>query len=480
MTAYYNEIDPYAAQWLRNLIAAGHIAAGEVDERSIVDVGHDDLRGFKQCHFFAGIGGWSLALRLAGWTDDRPVWTGSCPCQPFSVAGAQRGSDDERHLWPAFFRLISQCRPSVVLGEQVAGSAGLAWLDHVCADLEGAGYAAAAANLCAAGAGAPHIRQRLYWVADRSGEGSLSGAFAQVHSGEESAGSRHGESERHGTASTVADALKYRLGSGSGDERGQEGAGGEHRHDAERCGGLGDAERARFQGGIFEDVSRARGEAVRGQPQQSGGGAGAWDDVEWIACRDGKNRPTQPGIFPLLDGISGTLASVFSIPERSWMEVVEYGARSQTNPDEILRMVRARVLAAQSGQGSATGMRVEFPSPALLLTFLQCVDAARHGTAVERGSAKARSEIIERAVRSVRDDGGSVHSPCRWEPEEQFAGQPATTVQQLSFLLACRAASFGAAAVAAHAQAIRVGALRAAGNAIVPQVAAQFVRAVME
>ncbi len=73
--AYYNEIDPFAAQWLRNLIAAGHIAPGEVDERSIEDVTPDDLRGFTQCHFFSGIGVWSHSLRLAGWPDDRPVWT---------------------------------------------------------------------------------------------------------------------------------------------------------------------------------------------------------------------------------------------------------------------------------------------------------------------------------------------------------------------------------------------------------------------
>jgi len=171
MAAYYNEIEGYAAQWLRNLIGAGHIAPGDVDIRSILEVAPDDIRGYEQCHFFAGIGGWSLALRLAGWPDDRPVWTGSCPCQPFSVSGARSGSGDERHLWPALFDLISECRPGSVFGEQVAGADGLAWLDHVCADLEGAGYAAAAANLCAAGVGAPHVRQRLYWVAHAGGQG---------------------------------------------------------------------------------------------------------------------------------------------------------------------------------------------------------------------------------------------------------------------------------------------------------------------
>ncbi len=91
MTAYYNEIDPHAAAWLRELIKAGHITDGEVDERSIEDVTPEDLLGFTQCHFFAGIGGWSYALRLAGWPDDRPVWTGSCPCQPFSAASATGG-----------------------------------------------------------------------------------------------------------------------------------------------------------------------------------------------------------------------------------------------------------------------------------------------------------------------------------------------------------------------------------------------------
>lgn len=163
--AYYNEIDPFCAQWLRNLIAAGHIADGDVDERSIEDVRPDDVRGYTQCHYFAGIGVWSYALRLAGWPDDRPVWTGSCPCQPFSSAGARNGFADERHLWPAWFHLIRQCRPRIVFGEQVASLDGLGWLDLVQADLEGSKYTSAAIDLCAAGVGAPHIRQRIWFVA---------------------------------------------------------------------------------------------------------------------------------------------------------------------------------------------------------------------------------------------------------------------------------------------------------------------------
>ncbi len=167
--AYYNEFDPKAAAWIRELIVAGLIAPGDVDTRSIVDVRPSDLAGYTQCHFFAGIGVWSYALRKAGWSDDRPIWTGSCPCQPFSAAGKRGGVDDERHLWPHFHWLIDQCRPDEAFGEQVASKDGLAWFDLVHSDLEGTGYTSGAVDFCAASVGAPHIRQRLYWFAQKKG-----------------------------------------------------------------------------------------------------------------------------------------------------------------------------------------------------------------------------------------------------------------------------------------------------------------------
>lgn len=165
MSAYYNEVEPYAAAWLRNLIATGLIASGYVDERDIRDVRAADLAGYRQCHFFAGIGGWSYALRLAGWPDDRPVWTGSCPCQPFSVAGRQNGFADERHLWPDWHRLIRECRPATIFGEQVANAT--AWLALVRGDLETLAYAVGCLPIEAASAGADHLRDRYWFVADR-------------------------------------------------------------------------------------------------------------------------------------------------------------------------------------------------------------------------------------------------------------------------------------------------------------------------
>lgn len=171
MSHYYNEIDPYCAAWLHNLMDAGQIPHGVIDTRSIEDVRPDELAGFVQCHFFAGIAGWPLALALAGWPSSRPVWTGSCPCQPFSAAGKGAGFADQRHLWPAWFHLISQCRPAVVFGEQVASKDADAWIDLVHADLEGLGYAFGCEPFPSAGVGAPHIRDRNYWVADALGGG---------------------------------------------------------------------------------------------------------------------------------------------------------------------------------------------------------------------------------------------------------------------------------------------------------------------
>jgi DNA (cytosine-5)-methyltransferase 1 len=263
VTAYYNEIDPYAAQWLRNLISAGHIAPGDVDERSITEVHPDDVRGYTQCHFFAGIGGWSLALRLAGWPDDRPAWTGSCPCQPFSTAGKRKGTADERHLWPAWFHLIEQCRPTVIFGEQTASPDGYAWLDIVWSDMEAAGYAFAPVVLPAAGFGAPHGRHRIYFVADANGA-RLEG--------------RGGVRERADQCAVGA----RRLDGGLADAAVSAGVGGKPR-------------------GIIRELPQVIG-AMQAGCQSTGPVNGFWRDADWLLCRDGKWRPVEPGSFPLVDG----------------------------------------------------------------------------------------------------------------------------------------------------------------------------------
>lgn len=162
MSAYYNENNAHAAAWLRELIAKRLIADGEVDERSIADVYPDDVRGFAQCHFFAGIGGWSYALRLAEWPDSRPVWTFSTPCQ--FKSSASRGRAVAADMWPEQRRLVFANRPVTFFGEQVAAAND--WFDGLCADVESVGYEVGAAVLPALSVGADHARPRIYFAGD--------------------------------------------------------------------------------------------------------------------------------------------------------------------------------------------------------------------------------------------------------------------------------------------------------------------------
>lgn len=343
-SAYYNEIDPFAAQWLRNLIAAGHIAPGEVDERSIEDVTPDDLRGFTQCHFFAGIGVWSHSLRLAGWPDDRQVWTGSCPCQPFSAAGKGDGFADERHLWPHFFHLISERRPQHVFGEQVASGNANTWFDLVQADLEGMGYAFGLVPFTSAGIGAPHIRERAYWVAntysvisDRRGNVRAPGRDEHSNGCDDDrlADSNHDRQQPGQGAGCRCQFAEQGIDIGRGCEN----------------GGLGNANVARLEGlsgndcaagregttgptaapGVHDGLTNATGQlhhqcndganecGRQGDTEQNRMGGeplrplevnGFWRDADWLFCRDGKWRPVEPGTFPLVDGAAARLGRV--------------------------------------------------------------------------------------------------------------------------------------------------------------------------
>ncbi len=368
--ALYNEIDDYAADWLENLIEAGLIAPGVVDRRSIEDLRGDDLRGFRQVHLFAGIGVWSYALRRAGVPDDFPLWTGSCPCQPFSAAGKGGGVDDERHLWPAMLHLARECRPPVMLGEQVASKDGLGWLDLVQTDMEAAGYAFGALDTCSAGSGAPHIRQRLRfgaydtrlatdwmehlsrlrreqwrpvpsWGSAASGCGvdgvgdtkrCVPGWRSGEASGSESEGGRlenPGHYRSVNAGQSVSGRLDDLLGAGlEGHRSGHSPSPGQREGTLRSAAATGelvglaydddgrqsDLQRdrhLRVVGGADGEWSRAGLEPVRAddRPDPTNG---FWRDADWLFCRDGKWRPVESGSFPLAHGLArgmGTLGS---------------------------------------------------------------------------------------------------------------------------------------------------------------------------
>ena len=300
---YYNEIEPYAAQWMRNLIAARLIPNGVVDERSIEDVTPGDLAGFTQVHFFAGIAGWSLALRLAGIPDNFPIWTGSCPCQPFSTAGEGAGFADERHLWPAMHWLIRQCNPELVVGEQVASKDADPWIDLVQADMEALGFAFGAVAFPSASIGAPHIRDRTYWMADRN-DARLEGRRQSE---------RQRVAQRLAGPSGVVGGLANFYGDGRIKIALPELR--DFEHHVESCRptvGLEHAGSDRPKVAILIPsagiapvaVGQADGPGSCGTLDGPGPANGVWRNADWIGCRDGKWRPVESGTFPLAHGVS--------------------------------------------------------------------------------------------------------------------------------------------------------------------------------
>ena len=714
VAAYYNEHNSYAAQWLRNLISAGHIAPGEVDDRSIVDVQPADLVGFSQCHFFAGIGGWSLGLHIAGWPDDRPVWTGSCPCQPFSAAGKRGGFDDARHLWPEFFRLINACRPDVVFGEQVASSdvvgrvskvrrgkagdgvpdtqsrrleallqglrergsqvdqamafaaqeslSGLAardasrlradrrckasgegevdpvwfglarypgedrhglvrgdgatvrsdgaksverplsgseetgcglhdrqhagrdlctehdgerlgrgrdldgrgrdsgatlgeeverllstsrggpdapddapWLDLVRADLERAGYTVGACVLPACGVGSPHIRQRLWWVADTDGWQSREARPVQ-------SSRQHGQQPEDGVACVLADTGRQRLparereavlGTGRWSEgRAVEQCGGASAggmghaeclgagRDAGSCacpegraelrpaghdagpsgavGGVGDASRDEQQA---DRPGSVRGEKTASTPGIGSGygiaGAGGdlrpgptngfWRNPDWLFCRDGKWRPVEASPQPMADGLPNSLGRVRPEIICSFeKEVNDYASSREISSGEALRNLW-NGLAPQAQCGWTIGGLPGLHSPPFLLAFL--CQLATEGWRITEGIPLSRSQNEGASMRMLWHHEAVARSPCERGLDGQHDRECADAVHFLSPILARYTQAAWGDAYQAHAEVgfpighgslSRVGRLRAYGNAIVPQAAAEVISAFME
>ena len=424
--AYYNEFEPYAAQWLRNLIKAGLIAPGEVDERSILDVHPEELVGFTQCHFFAGIGGWSYALRFAGWGDDRAVWTGSCPCQPFSTAGRGGGEADERHLWPAWFHLIRECRPATVFGEQVASKDGLKWFGLVSSDLEGEGYRVGAADLCAAGVGAPHIRQRLWFVAHAETGGCSRDELQSVR------GERPELREPYASGPSPTGLLAHTIspGVGGGDKR-----------------GLGEA-----------------GREV-GEPSD---GAGVADELG-DGCEDAIG-----------------LADANECPNLGGKPRTKLGTISESD-ERVRSLGHAAVIGGGSGlcdHGQAGQWGVESPDPSAVG---ELADPGNEGLpSCQRGARQGAGKGEQGAA--VEQCGGasfwssSTWLPCRdgrWRPTESWPEPLDVGLPPELGYVRPEGDAQGYLSPLIGKTFCRVGRLKGYGNSIVPQVAAEFICAIM-
>ncbi len=558
MSTYYNEYDPGAAAWLRELMAAGEIPHGEVDERSITEVSPDDLRGHTQVHLFAGIGGWSLAARLAGWPDDRPLWTGSCPCQSFSVAGKQTGTADARHLWPDMYRLIRECRPECIAGEQVAAAIGFGWLDGVYEDLAEAGYHTAAVVLPSSFVGAPHIRSRLWWVAS-PGKGGVSGhATGEVGRGDPQAVSRdalgpgvpaYAEADDHAGRAAIPEGhrvgaphLRQPLGvADAGGARGQQVPRGISREEAAHGGagrvrggaesdhlaaspgqdprGLDNPPSARCQSegkgpeGEAWDEARMRGpepgriDATPGGPVTPAGCTGGvghadgergdrgpvclpgrgsheegaetpWSSAVWHPCGDGKARriPAEPALQLVVDGLSTTMGGL-------WVSLLQAVKEALDGPTSVERSRES--LCAMWGAVAAEAVRQDSGGPwGLSAEEVLLVALCQHARGLGSEMVGATSGVWateEATLRVLRRQPVEIPAPpCpspEWQRARPLARQLADAVHMLS---PAWRSSLMSRFPLAHGLPGCSGLLRGCGNSIVPQVAAEVLRAFAE
>ena len=437
MGAYYNEFEPAKAHMLRALMADRLIMDGIVDDRPIQEVQPADLTGFTRWHFFAGIGGWDMALQMANWPEDRPVCTASLPCQPFSSAGKRKGFEDERHLWPVFAELVGKCGFATIFGEQVEAAIRLGWLDRVFASLEQLDYACAAACIPAASLGAPHIRQRLFWVADSQGIRHVPAARPEQATkdrpADQDAGTpRELQTRPCGPGGTVG--LADANGRDASTERQQRS--GEQRQqpdDGTTCR-LGNAPSI----GLEEQRPQRRGEV---QPDGTGEIGGPWSDTRTILCRDGKARrvctrkdATKPILQFMANGISCTMGLGYDqCLDATKERIIHHGKEAKARPGEILRAMWETTLQASLRESQRLGRYGPLSGPQILLIAL--CRLARDSHDELDIPTRDITEIQEGTVRAMRGETEELETaPC--SPQERRldgpqSGEPGNALHRL-------------------------------------------------
>lgn len=460
---YYNDIDKNAAAWTRQLITDKLIPDGVMDCKSITEIKPDELNGYTQCHFFKGISGWARALDLAHWPSTRPVWCASLPCQPFSCAGKGEGVNDERHLWPVFFNLVKSCRPVVIVGEQVEAAVGHGWLDGVFADLEGEGYACGAVVLGAHSVGAPHRRQRIYWVAKRMADTNRgcnrTSDATGANTGRKAAIACSGSGKVGGVADTGHEQPQEH---GDAAEGQQHGRGRQPRSEPASCcgeGGLANTSSVRFNELSQRELG---GSQEEGRLQQSEGacstgcGAGrALGHPNHSGCETCGNVASGTGQGSECAAKSGAQGGLAHADRRRCEQ------RDATERDiPVADTNRAGVIVGNAHIAGLEGHR-------------------RHGNL----DGKVGREVAERHSSTAGFWDGAIWHMCRDGKQKRIPADAQSVFQWLADGLPegmdhIRVASLGFPLSKTIPN--RTATLKGYGNAIVPQVAAEFLKIVMD
>ncbi len=442
---------------------------------------------------FSGIGGFDLAAEWMGWenvfhcewedfprkvlkyywpkaisygditkTDftihrgDIDIITGGFPCQPYSAAGNRKGTADERHLWPEMLRAIREVEPSYVVGENVRGlvnwNDGLVF-DEIIADLEALGYEVQPFLLPAVAVGAPHRRDRIWFVAYATSGGRKAGA-EQPRQACNNGGldnirlGNYGRSEQAGLCGIQGSSPDTQRSSSEGQcqcGQGQRQPGG--------CNS-GDAANTSHQ--------RLQGCKVNG----STGSVRAQRNEQPARCvpPTWQNFPTVSPVRSNYDGVSE--AMVRNIKSEI------YGQISEKYTDKDLQEVWS--ILQQKEVQEQIGRLYKIHEPRVLLQTVQLCATPNS----EQGGGSAFSEkTSEDILRRMRKHGGLANTPQGRELEKQFKEQFGDTLPYLSHeiaLVTMEAQRASKKFISWH----RNESIKAYGNAIVPQVALQIFKAI--
>lgn len=412
----------------------------------------------------------------ANWRTNDVVLTGGFPCQPYSLAGKRLGKEDERHLWPEMLRVIQEVKPTWIVGENVFGlinwSNGLVF-DEVQTDLETAGYEVQAFVLPACAADAPHRRDRVWIVAhakscyDRRNSGEFQKQNEQERKkGQKERVSKFGSTSEVFTTNTNSAPTKHAIQTGrnlptseSGERvttntngNGQQRSNGKHEVNASKGGQY--AQRDAIEGAKYGVIAYANGKRLRRKSNRIG--------ESKFTCKvepptDWSNFPTESPIRNVYDGIS-------EIMERHIKPEI-YATIKKTNTAEDLQKVWT-CFQSEDVQRKIGGL-YKIHEPSLLLKTMQLCSAANKD---ERGISVFSEEASKDLLRKLSKYGTFTNTPHGRELEKQFTDQFANTLPKLSHeiaLVTMEAERASRKFAAWH----RNESIKAAGNAIVPQIA---------